>query len=68
MSISLTEQVASVTREIKMRRQVYPRRVGNHQMSSRQANYEIACMEAVLATLKSLPTETPELFPAPQET
>ena len=37
-----------------MRRQVYGRRVAAGQMKADAADQEIACMEAVLATLKRI--------------
>jgi len=52
--IGIDEQIAAVTREIAMRRSVYPRRVADKKMSQAKADKEVAAMEAVLETLKGL--------------
>lgn len=46
------ELIACVTREIDMRRRVYPRWVESRRMTQRKADNEIRLMEAVLARLK----------------
>jgi hypothetical protein len=51
---SIDEQIASVEREIKMREQVYPRRVADRRMTAEKAEHELAAMQAVLETLRSL--------------
>jgi hypothetical protein len=51
---NLSAQIASVQREIKLRRRLYPGRVSRGRMSPRQALYEVACMEAVLTELMAL--------------
>lgn len=51
---SLAEQISCVQREIQMRQRVYPRRVAAKAMSQRQADRELAAMEAVLETLRKL--------------
>ena len=48
---TLQAQVDCVEREIRKRRQVYPRQVAAGRLTQAKADYEIACMEAVLATL-----------------
>jgi hypothetical protein len=48
---SLADQIACVEREIRMREQVYPRRVGDRKMKQEAADREIAAMRAVLDTL-----------------
>ncbi len=50
--VPLRDQIASVQREIGMRRTVYPRRVQSGQMKQAAADREIAAMEAVLDTLR----------------
>lgn len=54
MSVPITAQVASVERELKLRRRVYPRRVADQRMTQQQADYEIEVMTAVLATLREI--------------
>jgi hypothetical protein len=49
--ITLQQQINCVTREIKMREIVYPGRVRIGKMKQENADYEIAAMRAVLATL-----------------
>lgn len=61
MAISVTEMIACAEREVGMRKFVFPRRVGNHQMTQKKSDYEIACMEAIVEKLKSLPTDSPQL-------
>lgn len=52
--VTLTDQIASVRREITMRRNVYPRWVESGRLKQETADREIACMEAVLKTLEGL--------------
>lgn len=54
MTVSLTDQLASVNREIGMRCRVYPGWVRQKKMTEGQANAEIAAMEAVAETLRAL--------------
>ena len=51
---TITEQIAAVEREIKMRHRVYPRWIESDRMTQKQADYEIACMESVLETLRAV--------------
>ena len=51
---TLTEQIASIRRELGLRQGVYPRLVAQRRMSEAKAAHEIACMKAVLATLELL--------------
>jgi hypothetical protein len=53
-SVSLAAQIQCVEREIRMRGEVYPRRVAAGRMSQKTADREIMLMQAVLATLKGL--------------
>jgi hypothetical protein len=46
--------IATVSREVGMRRRVYPRRVAQGKMPQAEADREIAAMEAVLNLLKGL--------------
>lgn len=56
-SVSLARQIECAERELRLRRSVYPRRIENRQMTQAKADEEIACMEAVLVTLKSMRKE-----------
>ena len=50
--IPLSEQIACVEREIKMRERVYPNRVATRRMSQAKADIEVVRMKAVLETLR----------------
>lgn len=52
-AVSLDEPIASGERELALRRRVYPRRVQGGPMSTEKAARDIACMEAVVATLRA---------------
>lgn len=52
MEVTLEQQIKCVTREIGMRKRVYPRWVSTGRMKKEEMEREIAAMEAVLATLK----------------
>lgn len=52
--VSIEEQIASVEREIRMRESAYPRWVEQRRMTVKTAEHEIACMQAVLTTLRRL--------------
>lgn len=60
MTVSMTEQIKCVEREISMRKRVYPRLVKNGKMKQEQADFELAAMEAVLDTLNE--KSEPSLF------
>lgn len=51
---TLDQQLQCVHREIEMRRRVYPAWVRNGRMKEDKADYEIACMESVYETVRSL--------------
>jgi len=53
-TIPLSDQIACVTRELGMRRRVYPKWIESGRMKQDEADREIARMEAVLATLQGL--------------
>jgi len=55
VKVSLADQIASVNREIGMRRRVYPSWVRQKKMTEGQVDAEIAAMEAVAETLRALP-------------
>ena len=50
--IPIADQIKCVTREIKMRKIVYPRKVKADMMEQSEAEREIKQMEAVLETLQ----------------
>lgn len=52
--VTLDLQIACVTRELALRRSVYPRQVSRGRMRQSEAEHEIAVMEAVRATLVGL--------------
>lgn len=52
--ISLNQQIASVAREIALRKRVYPRWVREKRMARLSATFEIEAMEAVLETLQTV--------------
>lgn len=58
----LNEQLACVSREIGMRHRVYPNWVRKGKMSQTVADHEIACMNAVLATLLQVQKERDNLL------
>ena len=49
--ITVAEEIAAVRREIRLRYQVYPRRVATGRMTKQKADYEVAVMEAILDRL-----------------
>jgi hypothetical protein len=50
----LRDQIACVEREIALRKRVYPQLVERTKLTQRKATDEIACMEAVLLTLREI--------------
>lgn len=52
MKVPAEEQLRCVTRELSMRKYVYPRLVTEGKMSQRKADEEIAAMSAVVDTLR----------------
>lgn len=64
MAINLSEQIACVKREIAMRERVYPGQVQRGKLRQGEADYELAAMRAVLATLEAL--RDGKLPPIPQ--
>lgn len=51
---TLKDQLKSAGRELGIRRAKYPKLVESGKMSSSEVAHEIACMEAIYATLKNL--------------
>lgn len=51
---TLQQQIDAVAREIGMREYVYPSRVANKKMKQEKADYEIAVMKSIAATLVGL--------------
>lgn len=60
--IPLAMQIRCVTREIAMRRRVYPRWVADKRMTQADADHEIATMEAVLETIKKTDAQQGRMF------
>ena len=54
VKIPLTQQIASVRREIDMRRKVYPGLISRSKMRQSEADLELWSMEAALRTLEWL--------------
>lgn len=52
--VTLAQQIETVERELRMREQVYPRRIEAGRMTREQADRELLCMRAVLDTLRRL--------------
>lgn len=55
MAVTLRQQIACAERELKMRIRVYPRWVEAGKMKQADADAEIAAMQAIVATLRTLP-------------
>jgi uncharacterized MAPEG superfamily protein len=53
-AVPLHVQIEAAERELRMRRNVYPRRVAEGKMTQTQANREMAAMAAIVETLKGL--------------
>lgn len=62
---TLTEQIESAKRELKLRKWIYPNRVDAEFMTQKTADHEIACMEAIIKTLEGLQPQQVSLFDAP---
>lgn len=61
--IDIDAQIACVKREINMRKNVYPRWIGQERMTQETADRELNTMRAVLATLeRAAKAERPGLF------
>lgn len=54
MTVSLAQQIEEVELELKFRREVYPRLIESGKKKKSTATYQIARLEAVLATLLTL--------------
>ena len=52
--ITLEQQIKAVARETALRQRIYPRRVARGGMTQREADHELAAMQAVLATLRAV--------------
>jgi hypothetical protein len=52
--IPLEHQLRCAQRELRWRRQVYPRLVATRRMTQQAADHEIACMEAIIHTLEGV--------------
>jgi hypothetical protein len=60
---AIDDQIACVLREIRMRESAYPRWIAAGKMTAEKSAHELACMNAVLATLHRVRDEQrPGLF------
>lgn len=59
-TISLSAQIEAAERELDYRLRCYPKWVIVGKMQQAKADYEIAAMRAIIATLKSLQPPQPE--------
>lgn len=50
--VSLADQIAELRREVAMRRNVYPKRIGGGAMTQDDADRKIGAIEAAIATLR----------------
>ena len=57
---TIQEQLAAARREVAMRRRVYPRWVESGRMSQHTADHEMACMVAIVETLRGLVPPEPK--------
>lgn len=53
MTITVHDELEAARRELKMRREVYARRVAEGKMTKRQADHETACMAAIVVRLEA---------------
>jgi hypothetical protein len=54
VTVPLSDQIKCAKRELALRRSAYPKWVQSGRMKRETADYEIAAMEAVLASLEAL--------------
>ncbi len=54
MPTNLDQQIECATREVKMRKRVYARRVLEEKKSAGTAEHETECMKDIVASLKEL--------------
>lgn len=54
LRITLQDEIVCATRELQLRHEVYARRVRKGQMRQETADFQIACMEAILARLRQI--------------
>jgi hypothetical protein len=55
--INLADQIAEVEREVKLREKVYPHQVATKRLSQDRADWQIAVMREVAASLRLLNLE-----------
>ena len=54
------DKISCLQREIRMRQRVYPKRVMQEHMTESKADWELGCMQAILADYVS--QQQPDLF------
>lgn len=59
---TIDQKITAISRELAMRRRVYPRQVEQGRMPERRAQEEIGVMEAILADYQSQQKKEPDLF------
>lgn len=57
--VSLTDQIKDVEREIALREKLYPGWVSQKRLTAARADHQLACMRAVLRTLREVRAGTP---------
>ena len=64
--ISLADQLAAAQREVRLRKQTYPRLIEQGKMTAVEADYQIRVMEAIVKTLHRLDADERQmsLFPS----
>jgi hypothetical protein len=60
VTLPLADQIKCAKRELALRRSAYPKWVESGRMKREAADYEIAAMEAVLASLEGLLSGAPQ--------
>jgi hypothetical protein len=59
---SLADQLAAAQREVRLRKQTYPRLLAQGTMTAVEADYQIRVMEAIVKTLHRLDAEERQLL------
>lgn len=60
--IKNADKLACAKRELAMRKNVYPRWIGQNKMSAGKAAHEIACMEAIVRDYERLTEQEREII------
>lgn len=57
---TINQQIAELERELKMRSQVYPKLIAARKLSQKAADWQVACIEAAIETLKASQQKPPQ--------